>query len=166
METQEAIIKRYSCRNLSPKPISKDLIEKMIDAARLAPTARNIQPWEFVVVTDKETLKKLGSIAETGPFIADCSCCIVVLCKDTKYYLEDGCAATENILLSATDLGLGSCWVAGDKKPYGEQIKQLLNVPKDFKLVSLIALGYPEDKKAKLNVNKRSLDEVIHWEKF
>jgi nitroreductase len=166
METFEAIKKRYSCRSFLPKSIPKDLIEKIIDSARLAPTARNIQPWEFVVITDKETLKKLGSIAETGPFIADCACCIVVLCKDTKYYLEDGCAATENILLSATDLGLGSCWVAGDKKPYAEQIRQLLNVPKDFKVVSLVALGYPKEKKDKTGLNKRLLNEVIHWEKF
>jgi nitroreductase len=166
MKTQEAIKKRYSCRNFLSKPVSKKLIEKIIDAARLAPTARNIQPWEFIIVTDKENLKKLGSIIENGPFIADCSCCIIVLCKDTKYYLEDGCAATENILLSATDLGLASCWVAGDKKPYVEEIKQIFNIPKEFKLVSLIALGYPKDKNHKLRPAKRSLNELIHWEKF
>jgi nitroreductase len=163
METQKAIRERYSCRSFLSKQIPKEIIEKLIDAARLAPTARNIQPWEFVVVTQKERLKKIGSLAQSGPFIADSACCIAIFCKDTKYYLEDGCAATENILLCATDLGLGSCWVAGDKKPYAEEIRKFLEVPEGFKLVSLIALGYPKEKKS---TDKRPLEEVIHWEKF
>ncbi|MCM8780126.1 MAG: nitroreductase family protein, partial [Candidatus Omnitrophica bacterium] len=89
--------------------------------------------------------------------------CIAVFCKDTKYYLEDGCAATENLLLAATDLGLASCWVAGDKKPYAAFVNELLGVPAGFKLVSLVALGKSKDKMA---VPKRSLNEVIHWDKF
>lgn len=164
MQTQQAIKSRYSCREFLPKPIPQDLIEKLIDSARLAPTARNVQPWEFVVIIDREKLSRIGSLASNGPFVADCACCIAVLCKDTKYYLEDGCAATENILLTATDSGLGSCWVAGDKKPYCETIKKMLAAPLEFKLVSLIALGYP--KSAAVSHPKRSLKEVLHLERF
>lgn len=165
MQYQEALKKRYSCREYQSKPIPKDIIANLIDAGRLAPTARNVQPWEFLAVTDKAKLEKIGSLAQNGYFIKDCVCCIAVLCKDTKYYLEDGCAATENILLCATDLGLGSCWVAGDKKPYCEQIKKMLGVPKEFKLVSMIALGYPKRSTAELHP-KRDLNELLHWEKF
>jgi len=165
MQTKEALKTRRSIRNFKAKPIPRNLIEELIDCGRYAPTARNIQPWEFVVITKKEVLQKLGALAENGRFLEESSCCIAVLCKETKYYLEDGCAATENILLAAADLGLGSCWVAGDKKPYCDEVKALLGVPADFKLVSLIALGFAQPERA-AEPAKRALEEVLHWEKF
>lgn len=164
MDAQLAIKNRHSVRSFSDRPIAADLIEKLIDSARLAPTARNVQPWEFIVVTKKGNLTALAEITEHGKFIADCPCCIAVFCQDTKYYLEDGCAATENILISAADLGLASCWVAGDKKPYADKIKELLSVPPEFKLISLLALGYAA--KESKYPDKRPLKEVLHWEKF
>jgi len=164
MDIQEVIKSRRSIRDFSTKPVPKDLIEKIIDCARFAATARNVQPWEFVVVTDKNILKQIANIAENGRFIADCSCCIVVLCEDTKYYLEDGCAATVSLMLAGYGLGIGSCWVAGDKKPYSQGILEFINAPKKFKLVSLVALGYPGSDP--VLPEKRPLKELLHWEKF
>lgn len=165
MQTQEALKKRRSIRTFkSKRPIPAKLIERLIDCARLSPTARNIQPWEFVVITQREALKNLGSLADNARFIAESPFCIAVFCKDTKYYLEDGCAATENILIAAVDLGLSGCWVAGDKKPYCDKVKELIGVPGDFKLVSLIPLGYSESQPAM--PSKRSLKEILHWERF
>ena len=120
METLTAIARRTSVREFSKQPISKEKIEAIIDAGRRAPTARGIEPWEFVAVQDKERLTQIADLCANARFIKEASCCLVVFCKDTKYYLEDGCAATENMLLAATDLGIASCWVAGDKKPYCE----------------------------------------------
>ena len=166
MQTKDAIKLRRSTREFDSRAvISRENIEKLIDAARLAPTARNTQPWEFIVITDRDALERISSLTDNGRFVKDASACIVIFCKDTKYYLEDGCAATENLLLAATDLGLDSCWVAGDKKPYCSGIKELLKVPDEFKLVSLIALGKAKIKKEDI-VPKRSLNEVIHWDKF
>lgn len=164
METLQALKKRRSIRTFNAKSVPRRLIEELIDCARFAPTARNVQPWEFVVVTKKEMLEELGSLADNGSFIRDSNCCIAVFSKDTKYYLEDGSAATENILIAACNLGLSSCWVAGDKKPYCDRVKELLGVPSDFKLVSLIPLGY-SDVRPSLPA-KRSLKEVLHWEKY
>ncbi len=164
MQTLQALKKRCSVRTFNAKPIPRNLVEELIDCARLAPTARNIQPWEFVVITKKDTLQELGSLADNGSFIKDSACCIAVCCEETKYYLEDGSAATENILIAAYDLGLSSCWVAGDKKPYADKVKELLGVPSDLKLVSLIPLGY-SDAKPSLP-SKKSLNDVIHWEKY
>ena len=164
MQALQAIRKRRSVRIFNAKPVPRNLVEELIDCARLAPTARNVQPWEFVVITKKDTLQELGSLADNGSFIEDSSCCIAVFCQDTKYYLEDGCAATENILISAYDLGLSSCWVAGDKKPYADRVRELLGVPADFKLVSLIPIGY-SDIKAPLP-SKKSLNDVMHWERY
>lgn len=166
MDVIELIKKRRSIREYKDRPIPKELLEKIVDAARFAPTARNVQPWEFIVITNLQTLKKIANLAENGRFVAGAKACIAVFCKDTKYYLEDGCAATQNILLAATTQGIASCWVAGDKKPYCSQISGLLNVPASFKLVSLIALGYPESEDSFRIADKRSLDDVIHWERF
>lgn len=166
MELMEAIKKRRSIREYLDKPIPKQVLEKIVDAARFAPTARGLQPWEFVVVTEPVRLKELASLTDHGKFISEARACIAVYCQDTKYYLEDGCAATQNILLAATSFGIGSCWVAGDKKPYCSQVNKLLNVPDSFKLVSLISLGYPRSEKEFKVIKKRSLEEVIHWERF
>lgn len=166
MEAIEVIKTRRSIREYLDKPIPKDALGKIVDAARFAPTARGIQPWEFIVVSEQAALKKIADIAEYGKFIAQAKACIAVFCQDTKYYLEDGSAATQNILLAASALGIGSCWVAGDKKPYCSQISSLLNVPPNFKLVSLVSLGYPKSKDSFKISEKRNLTQVIHWEKF
>ena len=164
MDALEALWTRRSCRQFTAKPVPRDFVEKVVDAGRLAATARNDQPWEFVVVTDAATRRDLAALAEYGKFIADSPVCIAVLAKDTKYYLEDGSAATQNILVAAHALGLGACWVAGDKKPYAPQVVERLGGPAGMRLVALVAMGWPEGALPK--PAKRSLVEVIHWEKF
>lgn len=166
MDVIDVLKKRRSVRAYLDKPIPKDILEKIIDLARFAPTARNVQPWEFVVVTDDKILGKIAELAENGRFIISAKACIAVFCSDTKYYLEDGCAATVNILNAATALSIGSCWVAGDKKPYSSEVARLLNVPSNLKLISLVALGYPQDKNSFKLADKRPLKELMHWEKF
>ncbi|MDD5562055.1 MAG: nitroreductase family protein [Candidatus Omnitrophica bacterium] len=166
MDNLELLCARRSIRVFQNRDIARGDLEKIIDSARFAPTARNVQPWEFVAVTDKNKLMELANLAENGRFIAHAAACIAVFCSDTKYYLEDGCSATCNILLAATALGVGSCWVAGDKKPYAQQVGVLLHAPRGMKLVSLVALGYPQEKNCFQLSNKRELKELLHWEKF
>jgi nitroreductase len=108
-------------------------------------------------------LRRIANTTDYGKFIADAPVCVLVLCRDTKYYLEDGSAATENILLAARAHGLGSCWVAGDKKPYAAKICRLVGAPQGCKLVSLIPIGYPAESPEK---SKRPLSDVLHWEKY
>jgi nitroreductase len=164
METLEAIRERRSVRQFRSDPVDRGLLERLVDCGRLAPTARAEEPWEFVVVTDDDMRATIGRTTDHGKFIAEAPACIAVFCRDTKYYLEDGCAATENILLAAADLGLGACWVAGDKKGYADEIGRMLGVPTGHKLVSLLAIGHPSDRRPPKD--KRALDEVLHWEKF
>jgi len=164
MEALECLRTRRSLRSFLPDTIAKETIEQIVDAGRLAPTARNVQPWEFVVVEDASMRKQLAGIMEYGKFIAQAPVCIVVLCQDCKYYLEDGCAATTNMLLAAHGLGLGACWVAGDKKPYAENVRKLLGAPEDFRLVASIALGKPSGTGTR--AAKRPLSEMLHWEQY
>jgi nitroreductase len=163
MDAIEALKTRRSVRVYSRQPVPQQILEDLIDCARLAATAINIQPWEFVVVTDPEMLRKIAETTDHGRFIVDAPACVAVLCQDTKYYLEDGSAATENILVAAHAHGLGGCWVAGDKKPYAPNICRLIGAPKGYKLVSLVALGYPAEAPEK---SKRPLSDVLHWERY
>lgn len=163
MEAFEALTTRRSVRSFKPEPVSRELLERVVNAGRLAPTARNEQPWEFVVITDARKRREIAAVADNGRFIADAPACIVVLSKPTRYYLEDGSAATTNMLLAAHASGLGACWVAGDKKPYAAQVVSLCGAPADLKLVSMIAIGYPTEVPSP---SKRSLRDVIHREQF
>ena len=164
MDAIEAMQTRRSIRAFKREEVPKEVLKTIIDAGRLAATARNEQPWEFVVVSNENTRQHLAVLAEYGKFIAEAPICIVVLCKDTKYYLEDGSAATQNLLLAAHALGVGSCWVAGDKKPYADDVRKAVGGPEGYKLISMVALGYPE--KSTDPPPKRDLKEVLHWEEF
>ncbi|MBU1924553.1 MAG: nitroreductase family protein [Candidatus Omnitrophica bacterium] len=165
MELFDAVCKRASVRDYKEKDVPRQLLVKLIDAARRAPSARAVEPWEFVVIRKKESLAQLGKIVSpNGGFIGQAAAAVAIYCRETKYYLEDGCAATENLLLMAADLGLGACWIAGDKKPYAEKVNKFLGIDTGMKLVSLISLGWPKtDARQKKN---RKVDDVIHWEKF
>jgi nitroreductase len=164
MDFFETVKKRCSIRAYSNRPIESEKISKIIDSARLAPTARGEEPWEFVIISKRQVLQDIASIAANAKFIKDAAVGIAVICKDTKYYLEDGSAATENMLLAATALGIGSCWIAGDKKDYAQKVLSFLSVPSGYRLVSIVVLGYP---KVPTDPHpKRGLDSVIHYDKF
>jgi len=159
MDFFETVKKRISVRHYSQKPIEENLLAKIIDCGRLAPTARCVQPWRFITVTDKKDLAWLGETAPNGKFIKDAQAVIIVICEDTKYYLEDGCAATENILLASTALGIGACWVAGDKKDYASEVLRHFGAAENHKLISLISLGYPQSEP--VPQPKKALSEVL-----
>jgi len=163
MDAIQALKTRRSVRAFTEQAIPREVLEDIVDCGRLAASAINIQPWEFVVVTRRETLREIGMATDHGQFIAVAPACIAVLSRATKYYLEDGSAATQNMLVAAWAHGVGTCWIAGDKKPYAPQICRILGAPEEFRLVSLIALGYPAETPQK---EKRPLQDVLHWEKY
>lgn len=164
MDAFDAIKRRVSCRSFREAKVPAEELEKVVDAGRRAPTANNVQPVEFVVVTDETQLARLAGYTDHGQFIAKAPACIAVFSRATKYYLEDGCAAVENILIAAAAMGLGTCWVAGDKKLYCGQIQALLKAPQDFKLIALVPIGFPADDGQAHE--KRPLKDVLHWGGF
>jgi len=163
MNAVEAIRTRRSVRQFEATVVDKESLETIVDCGRLAATARNEQPWEFVIITEAAKRRRIADITDHGKFIAEAGACIAVLCADTKYYLEDGAAATQNILIAAHASGLAACWVAGDKKEYCGQILQVLNAPPQYRLVSLVAIGRA---KSVPTPSKRRLEDVLHWETF
>ncbi len=162
-EVIKVIKKRRSVRKFEPKPVPGEIIKDILDCARLAPTAINIQPWLFGAVTSSDLKREIADMTDHGKFIKDCAVCFAVFTDSTKkYFLEDGCAATENILLACTAHGIGSCWVAGHKKAYVDSIRKLLKVPEPYTLIALVAAGYSNEKPSP---KKKSLDEVTFFDK-
>lgn len=164
MDALLALTDRHSTRLFSSTPVTKPVLEQIVDAGHLAATAKNLQPWVFVVVTEAATRRRIADMTEFGKFIADAPACIAVFCQDSTYYLEDGAAATQNMLVAAQALGLASCWVSGDKSPHAQPVAQLLGAPSSHKLVSLVALGH--EQQAGSRRPKKTLQEVIRWETF
>ena len=137
---------RHSVRKFKQDPVGDLVIADALECAARAPTAMNIQPWLFGVIKNKDILSKIAELADYGKFIAECPLCFAVFGeKKQTFYLEDCCAATENLILGLQAHGISSCWVAGDKKPYAETVRKLLRVPDGYTLVSLVAAGNAAD---------------------
>ena len=159
MEALEAIRKRRSVRKFTGELIPREDLEKIVDAGRLAATGSNRQPCDFIVITDRETISRLIVV---GKWMKKAAAIIaVVLDPYSRWWLEDGSAAIENMLIASTALGYGSCWVEGDSLPHEEEFKSLLGVPKGKRLLALIPLGVPEEWPT---IEKRSLESVLHWQ--
>lgn len=166
MEAYEALVTRRSTRKFSAKPVTREEVERIVEAGTRAATARNVQAWVFIAVMDaarREGVKKL--CPKNGPFIDVAPVCVAVFGeREHAYWLEDGSAATQNILNAAHVLGLGAVWVAGDKKDYAESVRQYLEVPEKYRLVSLVAIGHPETE-APLTPRK-PLEDVLCWDRY
>lgn len=162
MDTFEAIKKRRSVRNYTGDTISKEDLEKIINAGRWAPSGYNRQPWDFIVITNREMIEKLKIAAK---WMENAAAIIAVVLDPgaSKFWLEDGAAAVENILLAATALGYGSCWLQGYTEPREKSFKELLGVPPEKRLLTLIPIGVAVDWPEK---EKRALNDVLHWEKY
>jgi nitroreductase len=157
MDALEAIKKRRSVREYTGDAIPREDIVKIVDAGRLAATGNNKQPWDFVVITHRDMIEKLKVASQwmekAGAIIA------VVMDPSSRWWIEDGAAAVENMLIASTALGYGSCWLEGYTLPREEEFKKLLSVPDDKRLLTLVPIGVPVEWPT---VEKRPLEAVIH----
>ena len=163
MDAIECLKTRRSIRAYEPTAVPRAIVEDIVDCGRLAASAINIQPWLFVAVDDEGLRRRIAEATDYGKFIEQSPVCIVVFCRNVKYFVEDGSAATQNILNAARAHGLGSCWVAGHQKAYGGTIRTLLGLPDDYALLSIVALGHAAEER---NPDKRPLSEVLRWNRY
>lgn len=162
MELFEAIEKRASVRDLAPADISDDDVRKILDAGRRAASGMNVQPREFIVIRDKDTIEKLSNVQT---FIAQASVVIALVADGTqRFWLEDVSASTENMLLAITALGYASCWVEGTLFPQEEWAKKLLGVPDNLRLIVLLPIGKPASTPAQKE--KKPLADIVHAERY
>ena len=173
MDLLEIIKNRRSIRVFKKQDVPQDIIEKLLEAARWAPSAGNVQPWAFVVASSQK-MKQSLSMAAFGQKDLEEASVVFVVCADEKlaeqsygvrgkslYCLQDTAAAIQNILLTAYSLGLGSCWIGAFKE---DEIRQAIKAPKEMRPVALIPVGYPNEAPAARR--RRPLCEIIHKETF
>lgn len=173
MDILEVIKGRRSIRAFKSQVIPEETVEKLIDAARWAPSAGNIQPWEFVVVQKPETKRKLAEAALGQTFIEEAPVVIVVCANENRssqgygmrgkilYCIQDTAAATQNILLTAYALGLGSCWIGAFRE---EEARKILKVPVGIRPVAIIPVGYPNETPTPRS--RKPINQIIHHESF
>jgi nitroreductase len=162
MELYESIRKRYSCRSYVDKPIEKDKLDRVMEAARLAPSARNCQDWRFVLVTDKKVKAALLEKGTSQQFLANST--IIAACSVNNGTMSCGqptasidvAIALEHIALAATAEGLATCWI-GSFKPDG--VRAALGIPENIVVVELMGLGYPADKQPA--PKRMRLEEIV-----
>ncbi len=165
LDVMEIIKKRRSIRKYKQESIPNGIINQVLEAARLAPSGSNRQPWHFIVVKDLETKKKLG----LHPWAAEAPVIIVGVIDPTegRWYIIDGSIAFEHIVLAATNFGLGTCWMGRLLKNSGEtdeRIKRVLGIPKHMRVLAVTPLGFPaEEPKPK---ERKTLQEIVHYERF
>jgi len=169
----KAIDGRRSIRYYAKKELAEEDLEKILEAAMSGPSAGDVHPWELIVVRDKERRIKLARVALDQAFISIAPA-VIVVCLDleksawaygvrgrTLYCIQDAAAATQNMLLAAYALGLGTCWVGAFDE---EAVRKILSIPEQFRPVSIITVGHPSYKPAKRE--RRHLSEVVHNETF
>jgi nitroreductase len=168
MNVFEAISKRYSSRNYIDKPIEKEKLARILEAARLAPSAKNLQDWRFVVVTDKNKRVQIAHAAYEQMFLAQAGA-IIVACTNTNYVMRCGqpigpidvSIALEHIALQAVEEGLATCWI-GSFEP--DKVKQILDIPPDITIIELMSLGYPADSPRK--PNREPVTSIVCYNKW
>ncbi len=173
MDCLEMIYTRRSIRSYSDKEISNENLMKILKAAMQAPSAGNEQPWHFIVVRNKETLKKMSEAFTFGQMLPNASAAIVV-CFDPKLsrypfemLVQDCSAATQNILLAARMLGIGSVWLGVyPRKERIEKLREILGIPEDIVVLSVVSLGYPKSEDEFYEAKDRFKEERIHYERW
>jgi len=151
MTVLDAIRRRYSCRAYQDKSIEQDKLDCILEAARLAPSAKNTQDWRFVVVMDRDTKSRVAGTTNR-PEVFEKAGAIIAACSNSDYVMRCGQAiapidvaiALEHISLQAADLGLGTCWIGSFD---ADKVRQILVIPDDIIIVELMALGYPAGSK-------------------
>ena len=142
-----------------PRPFCR----KFSKRARWSPSQRNRQPWHFIVVQDRETLKQLAAMAPSGPYLAEAPLAIVVVTEGARMPLVDGTRAISSMQLVAWEEGLGSCWIGGVDR---DGVKRLLAIPEGCELITVLPFGYPTDAAKRLRKRRKALEQIAHRERF
>jgi len=164
MEVFEAVRTVLAVREYQDKLVPADVIKRVVEAAQLTASSQNGQPWHFIVVEERETLRKLGDEAQTGPYIAGAAFAVVVLIQSqSRFGVSDGSRAIQSMMLTAWADGVGSNWVGFRGL---DTIKPLLNIPDEMEILSIIPFGYPAKRVGKGEKNRKPLSEVASRERF
>jgi len=173
MDFWEVVGTRRSVRSYSSDPVPTEMIERVLEGARIAPSANNVQPWRFIVIRDASVKSEVADLAAGQQFIAEAP--VVIVCCVQRYHdryswladdmcLVDGSIAFTHLLLAARAEGLGTCWIGAFDH---DELKRLLGVPDEYVILALAPLGYPAGEGVfRTTVDRRSFQDIVFLERF
>lgn len=167
----DVVRKRKSVRTYADTPIPDETIREILEAARLAPSAKNLQEWKFIVVKDERTKRALVDVAKGQRFVGEAAAVIAGVATYTAYTMTNGvpachvdlAIAMEHIALAAAEKGIGTCWIGAF---YQDGARKLLGVPDDCLVIALMTLGYPREELAPGEKQRKSMEEILCWERY
>ncbi|HZS92730.1 MAG TPA: nitroreductase family protein [Chloroflexota bacterium] len=163
MEVFDAVRTVLAVRSYQDKPVPEDVVRRIVEAGRLTASSMNKQPWHFIVIQNKDTLRQLGSAVKTGPYIAQAALAIVVAIDKSPFGVSDASRAIQSMVLTAWSDGVGSNWAG-----FGglEDVKTLLAIPAELDVLAVIPFGYPATPLGRGKKERKPLAEVAYRERY
>jgi nitroreductase len=163
MDAYEAVRTILAVRTYQDRPVPADAVRRIVEAGWLSASAKNSQPWHFIVVEDRATLQQIGALARSGPYIAQAALAIAVVIEDTPFAVSDASRAIQSMMLAAWSEGVGSNWV-GYLGP--NEVKPLLGIPESLKLLAILPFGYPAQATGQGKKERKPLGDVASRGQF
>ena len=165
MEVYQCLKERVTVREFKADPVPDDVVKRLLQAGRWAPSSRNQQPWHFIVVRQKETLRTLGEIAGTGSFLARAPLAIAIVMDNADSPELDAGRALQQVEIMAWAEGLGTCFVTLQSREEVVKAKQLLGIPEKMELITMLPFGYRRDD-LRTGKRRRPMSGVVHVERY
>jgi nitroreductase len=163
VEVFDAVRTVLAVRNYRDDPVPRDTVRRIVEAGRLTASSMNGQPWHFIVVENRDTIRELGRLATTGRYVAQAPVAVVVAIERTRFAVSDASRAIQSMILTAWSEGLGSNWVGFLGLT---EVKPLLGIPDDLDVLAVIPFGYPAQASGRGKKQRKPLSEVAHREQF
>jgi nitroreductase len=163
MDVFEVVPTVLAVRSFQAKPVSAEVVRKIVEAAHLTASSMNGQPWHFIVVEDRETLRQLGALARTGSYVAQAALAVVVALEPSRFAVSDASRAIQSMILTAWAEGVGSNWVGFQGLT---EVNGLLGIPAQLEVLAIVPFGYPAQLKTQGKKRRKPLGEVAHRERF
>jgi len=163
MEVFEAVRTMLAVRRYLDRAVPETIVQRIVEAGRLTGSAMNLQPWHFIVVQDRDMLRRLGALARSGPYVAEAPLAIVVVIDRTGYAVSDASRAIDSMMLTAWSEGVGSNWVGFGNL---EKVNALLGIPSERDVLAILPFGYPADRIGRGKKKRKPLRAVAHRERY
>ena len=166
MDVYQCIKSRRTVRDYKPDPIPQELVRKILQAGRWAPSSSNTQKWHFIAIQNRDTLAALGKIATHGPFIGQAPLTIAVVMDEAPRPQLDAGRALQQMELMAWSEGVGMCFVGVREADQQHAVKELLGIPEGMELITLLPFGYRAEVSKGPGTPRKAIEEIVHWERF
>jgi nitroreductase len=163
MDVFDAVRTVLAVRAYQDRPVPPEIVRQIVEAGRLTASSMNGQPWHFVVVEDRETLRRLGALARSGPYVAQAPLAVVVAIDKTRFAVSDGSRAIQSMVLTAWSAGVGSNWVGFLGLT---EVKSFLGIPDALDVLAIVPFGYPAQRRGFGKKQRKPLSEVAHRGRF